>query len=431
MSSLTLPGVKGARHALARRPGPNATKPLQVAGRRDYARVSKHVHMKITGFETLLANAGLRNYLFVRLRTDTGLTGVGEATLEWQEKTVETLLHEWVEERVLGRDPFEIEALVGEMVRDQYQGGSTVMTAISGVEIALWDLVGKACGQPVYNLLGGRCRETIPAYANGWYGGARTPAEYAERARAAVARGYRALKFDPFGIAWKDLSAAEHREAVDRVAAVREAVGPRVELMIEFHGRLSAGSAVEAIRVLEPYRPAWCEEPVAPECLDLLAEVKRSVRAPIAAGERLYTLADFHRLIALRAADVVQMDPAHCGGLLAAKKISAMAAVQDLRIAPHCSIGPVALAACLHLGASTPNFLIQEAFSEFDIPWRKSLVSGWNPLRTGEFVLPTGPGLGLELDEAAVRAHPYVRNPFPSLWDRGWLEGFTQSGWGD
>src|SRR5215216_1045524 len=143
--------------------------------------------MKITQLETWMANAGLRNYLFVRLRTDSGLTGVGEASLEWQEKTVQTIIHEWVEDRVLGRDPFDIEAVVGAMVRDQYQGGSTVMTAISGVEIALWDIVGKACHQPVYRLLGGRCQRRIPAYANGWYGGASTPAEYAERAREAVA----------------------------------------------------------------------------------------------------------------------------------------------------------------------------------------------------------------------------------------------------
>ena len=253
--------------------------------------------MKINHFETFLANAGLRNYLFIRLRTDTGLTGIGEASLEWQEKTVQTLLHEWVEGRVLGRDPFDVEAVIGGLVRDQYQGGATVMTAISGVEIAMWDLIGKTCGQPIYKLLGGRCHQTLPAYANGWYGGASTPAEFAERACAAVARGYRALKFDPFGVAWKDLSAEESEAAVERVAAVRQAVGPRVGLMIEFHGRLSAGSAVRMIRELERFDPVWCEEPVTPEAVELLGEVKRQVRTPIAAGERLYTLIDFKRLI--------------------------------------------------------------------------------------------------------------------------------------
>jgi galactonate dehydratase len=383
--------------------------------------------MKITRLETFLANAGLRNYLFVRLGTDTGLSGIGEATLEWQERAVQTLIHEWVEGRVLGRDPFDVEAVVGGMIRDQYQGGATILTAIGGVEIALWDLIGKACNQPVYRLLGGRCHERLPAYANGWYGGARTPRDYAERAREVIGRGYRALKFDPFGTAWKELTVTERESVVEIVAAVREAVGPRVALMIEFHGRLSAGAAVDMIGRLDRFEPAWCEEPVAPECLDLLAEVKRQVRCPIAAGERLYTLADFQRLAALRAADVVQMDLAHCGGLWVGKKVATLAAVQDLRVAPHCSIGPVALAACLHFDLSTPSFFIQESFADFDVPWRNSFVRGWNPLRQGEFALSDAPGLGLELDENALADHPYVPNAFPSLWDGEWLTGFTQT----
>jgi galactonate dehydratase len=383
--------------------------------------------MRITSFETFMANAGLRNYLFIRLRTDSGLTGVGEATLEWQEKTVQSICHEWVEDRVVGRDPFDIEAVVGGMIRDQYQGGSTVMTAISGTEIAMWDIIGKACRQPVYRLLGGRCHQRVPAYANGWYGGARVPQEYAERAREAVAKGYAALKFDPFGTAWKDMSPQDTEAALDLVTAVRDAVGPGVGLMIEFHGRLSAGTAVEVMRRLEPFGPVWCEEPVIPESIDLLLEVKRHARSPIAAGERLYTLADFERLTRTRAADVVQMDLAHCGGILAGKKIAAMAAVQDLRVAPHCSIGPVALAAALHLDVSTPNFMVQEAFGEFHVPWRNSLVRGWNPIKNGEFVLPDEPGLGLDIDESVIAQHPYVKNAFPSLWDNQWLTNFTQT----
>jgi galactonate dehydratase len=383
--------------------------------------------MKITRFETFLANAGLRNYLFIRLHTDTGLTGVGEASLEWQEKTVQTLAHEWVEGRVLGRDPFDIEAIIGGMIRDQYQGGATIMTAISGVEIALWDLVGKACGQPVYKLLGGRCHRRIPAYANGWYGGAQTPEQYALKARDVVARGYHALKFDPFGTAWKDLSREEFGHAMARVAAVRHNIGFKDNLMIECHGRFAADMAVAIITELENFSPTWCEEPVEPEKVELLAEVKRRVRCPLAAGERLYTLADFHRLIAARAVDIVQMDVAHCGGILASKKIAALAAVQDLWVAPHCSVGPVALAACLHFGLSTPNFLVQEAFAEFDVPWRNALVGGWNPIRNGEFVLSDEPGLGLALNEDAIAEHPYVPNAFPSLWDEDWLTNFTQT----
>ena len=220
--------------------------------------------MKITRLETFLTNAGLRNYLFIRLTTDTGISGIGEASLEWQEKTVHTLIDEWVAERILGVDPFDIETVIGGMIRDQYQGGSTVMTAISGVEIAFWDIIGKACGQPVYKLLGGRCHERLEAYANGWYGGARTPEEYAEAARNAVNRGYNALKFDPFGTAWKEMNRDEMEETEALVSAVRDAVGDKIGLMIEVHGRLAVGSAIEMGRRLEKYRPAWYEEPVSP-----------------------------------------------------------------------------------------------------------------------------------------------------------------------
>ena len=383
--------------------------------------------MKITRIETFLTNAGLRNYLFIRLTTDTGLSGIGEASLEWQEKTVHTLVDEWVTDRVLGTDPFDIEAVIGGMIRDQYQGGATVMTAISGVEIAFWDIIGKACGQPVYNLLGGRCHERLKAYANGWYGGARTPQEYAEAARNAVSRGYKALKFDPFGTAWKEMNRDEMDESEALVAAVRSAVGDKIGLMIEVHGRLSVGSAIEMGRRLEKYCPAWYEEPVSPNSLELLTKVKKALPFPIAAGERLYTLEDFYRFTAMRAADIVQMDPAHCGGLLLTKKIAAMAEAQDIKVAPHCSIGPVALCAALHVDWSTPNAMIQENFGDYDVSWRNDLVFGWNPVKNGEFILPEKPGLGIELNTALCAKHPYKKNSFPSLWDKRWLKDFTQN----
>ncbi len=326
--------------------------------------------MKITRLETFMANAGLRNYLFVRLITDSGLTGIGEASLEWQEKTVETVLHEWVADRLLGCDPFDVERIVGNLIRDQYQGGATIMTAISSVEIALWDLIGKVCGQPVYRLMGGRYHKTIPAYANGWYGGDSTsPSEYAERARSVVAMGYRALKFDPFGTAWKVPVPEAMDLAIEIVAAVRSAVGPRIGLMIEFHGRLDYPAALDAMRRLARFDPAWCEEPIAPENIELLANLHSVAHSPISAGERLYTLADFYRLIRLRACDVVQMDVAHCGGIGQSKKIAAIAAAQDMRIAPHCSIGPVALAAALHFDVSTPRKHSPSSMCPGAVPW--------------------------------------------------------------
>ena len=383
--------------------------------------------MKIVKLESFLTNCGLRNYLFVRLTTDNGLSGVGEATLEWQEATVQMLVHEWAEERVLGVCPFDIEQVFGDLIRDQYQGGATVMTVISALEIACWDIVGKACGQPVYRLLGGRARESLPAYANGWYGGAKTAQDYAAKAREVVARGYRAMKFDPFEQAWKDMDEPGMRKAQDIVAAVREAVGDDVDLMIEVHGRLSVGCAIEMGRRLAPYRPAWYEEPVTPHSLDLLAEVKRALPFPVAAGERLYMLEDFARMAAIRACDIVQPDLAHCGGLWIGKKIAALCQPQDLRLAPHCSIGPVALCAAIHFGWSTRQVMVQENFADYDAPWRNDLVSGWTAMADGQYKLPDKPGLGIELDDAACARHPFVKHAFPSLWDQRWVAELTKA----
>jgi galactonate dehydratase len=383
--------------------------------------------VRIVALQTFLTNAGLRNYCFIRLTTDTGLTGVGEASLEWQELATRTLIHELFEDRyVIGADPFDIETLVARMVRDQYQGGAIAMTAISGIEIACWDIVGKATGQPVYNLLGGRCHDRLQAYANGWYGGAVTADDYAERAKAVVAAGYSGMKFDPFGVAWRRMSDAEAKHSVAIVEAVRRAVGEEIELMIEVHGRLAIDAALEIVDQLRPYRPAFIEEPVAWENLDLLAEVRRRTDARLAAGERLYTLADFARLLEGRMVDVVQMDVAHCGGILMGKKVATLAEPHDIVFAPHVSVGPVSLAAALHVDMCCTNFYRQENFGEHDVAYRDDLVRGWNRFDRGFFTLDDTPGLGLELNEEVIAAHPYKPNTFPSLWDAQWVAEFTK-----
>ncbi len=324
--------------------------------------------MKIVLLETFLANGGLRNYLFIRLTTDTGLQGVGEASLEWQERAVECLIHEWVKERVLGCDPFAIEALIGGLIRDQYQGGATIMTAISGIEIACWDIIGKACGQPVYMLLGGRARDELTSYANGWYGGATTADDYAAAAQRVASLGFTGMKFDPFGTAWKHLD----REAVTRceslVSAVRTAVGDDMDLMIEGHGRLSTASAIAIGQRLERFAPAWFEEPVAPLAIRCLREVRAALSTPITAGERMYAFDEFEQLISSDAVDIINCDIAHCGGLHIARKISTLAEARGLQLAPHCSVGPVALCAAVHFGWATPNVKVQEDFYAFDVP---------------------------------------------------------------
>jgi galactonate dehydratase len=384
--------------------------------------------MRIVKLETFLANAGLRNYLFVQLTTDDGLTGLGEATLEWQEQTVQTLLHEWVEDRVLGVDPADVVSFTDDLIRDQYQGGSTVMTAISGVEIAMWDLLGKAAGQPIYQLLGGQAREHLFTYANGWYGGARTPEAYALKAREVKARGYRGLKIDPFGAAWKHLSIEEMDGAVALVAAVRHAVGEHVDVLIEGHGRLSVEHAIEVGQRLAPYHPSFFEEPVTPHSLDQLLEVKNALSYPIAAGERLYMLEEFERCIDIGAADILQPDLAHCGGLHIGQRIASLCRPHAIRLSPHCSIGPVALCAALHFGWATPEVWMQESFAVYDVPWRAELVQGWDLEKDGQFMLPDKPGLGIEINLEACIRHPYQKHAFPSLWDRQWLEEFTKGG---
>ncbi|MHB8863317.1 MAG: enolase C-terminal domain-like protein [Pirellulaceae bacterium] len=278
----------------------------------------------------------------------------------------------------------------------------------------------------MYRLLGGRAHDRILAYANGWYGNARSPQEYAELAREVVARGYVGLKFDPFETAWQHMSRGELGRAEQLVAAVREAVGSATEILIEGHGRLAVDCAIEFGRCIARYRPRFYEEPVTPHSLDLLKQVKDALPFPIAAGERLYALEDFQRFCALRAGDVLQPDICHIGGIHVAKKVAAMAQECDILVSPHVSVGPVALCAALHFDWSTPNVLMQENFSEYDVPWRNDLVGGWNPIRHGDFMLPDQPGLGIELDDAVCAAHPYRKNTFPSLWDAQWLTEFTQ-----
>jgi galactonate dehydratase len=385
--------------------------------------------MRITKLESFLCNAGLRNYLFLKLHTDEGIVGISEASLEWQEEATQRVLHEFFEKRyVIGANPFDVESLYHRMVRDQYQGGAVAMTAISGIEIGCWDIIGKALGQPIYNLIGGIAHREIPAYANGWYGGKADPREFAAKAKTVVEKGYRALKFDPFGTASKNLTREELELALDIVTAVHEAVGPGVELFIEGHGRMSVHSALEVAHRLEQISNiGFFEEPVTPESLDLLKEVKDKTRIRIAAGERLYTLPDYFRFCAMRAAEIVQFDVDHIGGILPAKKVAAMAEAQDIFFAPHASVGPVAAQAALHIDISTSNLFMREAFHEFDVPWRSEFVCGYQPIEHGKWKIPTKPGLGVDLDDEAIKAHPAIPNNFPSLWDRGWITNFDQN----
>ncbi len=362
--------------------------------------------MRITQVKPLVCHCYRTNWVFVKIVTDEGLHGVGEATLEYREPTLVEAIQE-AERKLVGRDPHDIEAIWHECYRDTYfRGGPVNMSALSGIEMALWDLKGKALGVPVYQLLGGKVRDSVPCYANGWFSPAKTPDEFAEKASKAVARGFTGLKWDPFGKTYLNIGKAELRQALRCVEAVVAAVGDQVEILVEAHGRFNVATAVRIGRALEDYDVTWYEEPVPPENLDALAEVKRRVRVPIAAGERIYSRWDYQRFFQLRCADYVQPDLSHVGGLGEVKKIAAQAEANHIAICPHNPSGPVANAATLQLAACTPNFHLLETMA-LDVPYRADICDEDIVFADGRMSIPARPGLGIDLNEEAIAAHPY------------------------
>ncbi|MBT3290772.1 MAG: galactonate dehydratase [Victivallales bacterium] len=362
--------------------------------------------MRITQVQPLVCHCYRTNWVFVKVTTDEGLHGWGEATLEYREPALAKAIR-GMERHLLGRDPHEIESIWHECYRGTYfRGGPIGMSALSGVEMALWDLKGKALGVPVYQLLGGKVRDRVPCYANGWFSPAKTPEEFAEKAKAAVARGFSGLKWDPFGKAYLTISKAELRQALRCVEAVVEAVGDHVEILVEAHGRFNVATAVRIGRALENYDIAWYEEPVPPDNLEALAEVKQRIRVPVAAGERIYSRWDYQRFFALRCADFAQPDPSHVGGIGEVKKIAAQAEANHIAVCPHNPSGPVANAVSLQLAACIPNFHLLETMA-LDVPWRADICDEHIVFADGLMSVPDRPGLGIELNEEAIAEHPY------------------------
>ena len=346
--------------------------------------------MKVTDVRTFAVDCFRTNWVFVKVYTDEGVTGVGEATLEYKEKALIGAV-EHIREYLVGKNPLDIEKHYHDIYRDAYwRGGAVLMSALSAVEMALWDILGKTLGVPVWQLLGGKVRDRIRLYVNGWFAGAKTPEEFAEKARIAVKRGVTAMKWDPFGKSYLQISNADLDTALRCVAAVREAVGNGIDLLIEGHGRFDVPTGIKIAKELEPFKPFWFEEPTPPDNLEALKAVRDKSPVPIAAGERLYTLRSYRELFETRAADYIQPDISHAGGIMELKKIAAMAEACYIPFAPHNPSGPVANAASLQLAACCPNFAILEIMYS-DVTWR----------------IPEKPGLGIEIDEEACLAHPY------------------------
>jgi len=378
--------------------------------------------VKITSVTPLVLGTPWRNLTFVKVETDGGIYGLGEVRIPNRTNALLGYLSEAMPRYVIGHDPFDIEDLVSKMmIGDFGRVGEITMSAVSIIEMACWDIMGKSLGLPCYRLMGGAVRDRIKAYANGWYTVERTPQMFHEAAQRVVERGYLALKLDPFGAGRYELTLDEQARSVDLVAAVRNALGPERDIMLEMHGRFNPATAILMANKLEKFRLAWIEEPVPPENLPELKRVAERVSTPIAVGERLHTLNEFRRLFDLYAADIIQPDISHFGGLTLTRRLAAWADVYNVLIAPHNVGGPVSTAAALHVAACTPNFMIQEHFNDFADAWVKQAAPGVPEVVDGYFSLPTSPGLGVELNESIFGEHPQIEahfNLFKEEWHR-------------
>ena len=372
--------------------------------------------MKVTGIETIVIDnippyRGGRNWLFIKLLTDEGLIGLGErptghaADLRSQIQLLETMCEEFV----VGQSPFDVEKLWQRIygTRHDYRHPSLYATpAISAIEMALWDLVGKATGQPIYNLLGGQYHDKLRAYAYMPAEGIwENPEKAGEVAAKLVEEGNTACKIDPFMPLFplpRDIPLKDLKHAARIFRAIRDAVGDELEIGIGTHGQFSTSGAIRAAKVLEEFHPFWFEEPVPPENVDEMARVARQTSIPIATGERLVTKYEFAQILNKQAAGIIQLDVGQCGGILESKKIAGMAEAHFAMIAPHMYVGPIAAAAAVHVDTSSPNFLIQEYNGD-------SLHNDIfiDPIRfhQGFITPPTAPGLGLELNEEVVANH--------------------------
>jgi galactonate dehydratase len=378
--------------------------------------------VKIVDVETVVVGTPWRELTFVELVADSGERGIGEARLINKTDTLLACIQELAGRYVIGSDPFDTERLAWRALWEEYgRAGEITQTALGCFDQACYDLVGQALGVPVWQLLGGRVRDRIPAYANGWYTGDRTPESFAGLATAVVERGYRGLKIDPFGAARAELDHGQLAEAVAIVAAIREAVGPDTALMIEMHGRFTAATAVRVARALEPYRPEWIEEPVPPHQAAGLRQVRAGTPLPIAVGERVHLLAEFRELFEAGTVDVVQADLTHFGGLTGLRKLAGWAEAYGLLMAPHNVCGPVGTAANVHFAVACGNYKVLEHFNDFADPWLFDLVEGAPRVdpADGCFGLPTAPGLGVRLDRAVAAEHPRTRAWF-NLVAAGW-----------
>jgi galactonate dehydratase len=375
--------------------------------------------MQVTHVKPLLVDPGAgKNWLFVKIDTDAGISGWGECYTQADRDHSIAAHVQQLGRYLVGRDPFHIKHFTHMAYHDfaGKRGAMDFYSALSGLEQALWDIIGKHLNTPVYNLLGGPCRERIRVYANGWYEGAKTPDTLAKRAAETVARGFTALKFDPFPGPWRThIDRKTEQAAVDNVRAVRESIGPEIDILVEVHRRLAPMHAIRIARMMEAFQPFWYEEPVSARSLDELAACKRDMRLPVVTGEELYTKTEFRAIFEKQAADIINPDVCNCGGILELKEIAAMAEPYLVVVSPHnYNSTTIGLAATLQVAACMPNFLITEYFVNFKARGDEIAVTPFS-VDNSYIKLPTAPGLGLELKEEELAKHPYREFPARAL----------------
>jgi galactonate dehydratase len=378
--------------------------------------------VKITSVETFVVDAGWKNWVFARVHTDEGITGVGEGTLNGFARTIATAIAE-LEHLAIGEDPRRVTRLSRRLLEfPSNDGGHIHRSAAAAIEIACWDILGKSVDLPIYGLLGGAVRDEVLSYANGWYRTERTPEAFADAADHVLSLGLRALKVDPFGCASAYMSEAELDVSYSIVHAIRERVGTDVAILIDAHARFTEGEAVRAANRLAPLNIFWFEEPSSREREGSASNVGRRASVRIATGETFHMLGQFFGLAASGGVDIYQPEPMSLGGIGTTLAVAHLADAAGAWIAPHQSGGPIATAVCLQLAAAIPNFLIQEHFDPFNVPWTSELVT-WTPTinaATGSISIPTGPGLGVDLVDEIAHSHPYNPQAYLNIHLDGW-----------
>jgi galactonate dehydratase len=378
--------------------------------------------MKITNTKTFLVEGLKYNWTLFKIETDSGIHGWGEAT-NWPGSPLIEAACKHVGDFIIGQDARRLDYLWTKVYRDMNWLGQAgpLLSAISAMDIALWDIKGKAAGMPVYDLLGGLYRKKVQLYANYWFtGGGHSPEDYARQAKETVAKGFTALKFDPFAHVnyWygEDLSdnngltEKQKQLSIDVVAAVAKAAGPEVAIAIETHAFLNGPTAVEMANRLAKlgFNCMWYEEPALPEFPDSIADIRRKITLPVCVGERLHSRFMLRGVLEKQAADIVMPDITRCGGISEMRKMANLAETYNVPIAPHNPNGPISTIASAHTMATVPNFFRQE-FMVNDVPWRDGCLSHPLPVSNGFFEMPDRPGLGFDIDESILLAHPGLR----------------------